>query len=155
MNKDLEYLINTGDITKRRTLEFYKGDLIIAYTTEYHMNSLLGPMKFYITWKHPDCQDKYLLSFASIWIHDARARLYFPAYLDTRIPPENREGIEELQAYYHVGEYDKFDWIIASKAKSPIKPGMVREIEPMDCPYDEIHAIDEIVTEYHRTLNNN
>ena len=38
MNKDLEYLINTGDITKRRTLEFYKGDLIIAYTTEYHMN---------------------------------------------------------------------------------------------------------------------
>lgn len=153
MNKHLEYLLNTGDITGKRSLEFYKDDIIIAYTTEYHMNSKLGPMNFWITWKHPECNDPRLLRGASIYIHDARARLYFPAYLDTRIPPPNREGLEELQVEWGIKEYNKFDWIIATKASSPIKLGLVREIEPKDCPIDEIHAIEEIVEEYHRTLN--
>ena len=30
MNKDLEFLINTGDIIKRRSLEFYDSDCVIA-----------------------------------------------------------------------------------------------------------------------------
>lgn len=152
MNKDLEFLINTGDIIKRRSLEFYDSDCVIAYTTEYHMNSKLGPLKFWITWKDDRCLDSDKLRFASIFIHDARARLYFPAYLDTRIPPENREDLDELQKKWGIKEYDKFDWVVATKAKSPIKHGLVREIEPVDCPIEEIHAIEEIVEEYQRVL---
>lgn len=150
MNKDLQFLLNTGNIIGKRSLEFYEGDTIIAYTTEYHMDANMGPLSFWITWKHPDCNDKDILRAASIHIHDARARLYFPAYLDTRIPPINREGLEELQKEWGIKEYDKFEWAIKTEARSPIKRGMVREIEPIDCNLDEIHAIEEIVEEYLR-----
>ena len=153
MNKDLQFLIDTGDIVKRRTLLLSKDEIPIAYTTEYHMNSELGPMKFYITWKHPACNDAKLLMLASIKIRDARARLYFPAYLNTRIPPANRVGYEELAAKWGItGEYDKFEWAVKTKAKSPIKSGTVEEIEPIDCPYDDIHEIEKIVKEYRRSF---
>ena len=43
MNKDLQFLLNTGNITGKSSLEFYEGDTIIAYTTEYHMDANMGP----------------------------------------------------------------------------------------------------------------
>lgn len=153
MNKDLEYLYKTGDILKRRTLQFVIDEEPVAYVTEFQMTSALGPFKWYLTWKDVNQNDKMKLEQASIMIHDARARVYFPAFLDTRIPPENREDLEELMQKYHLDHYDKFDFIIATKARSPIKAGTVHEIENIDCPFDEIHAINEIVAEYHRTLN--
>ncbi len=91
MNKELEFLINTGNIVKRRTLEFYEDDISIAYTTEYLMNANMGPLNFWIAWINHNCADESLLRAASIHIHDAR--LYFPEYLDTRIPIENRCGL--------------------------------------------------------------
>lgn len=153
MNKDLEYLINSGDIVGKRTLRFYLNDITIAYTTEYKMNSPLGPMKFYVTWKDENCDDAVLLDLASIRMYAARARLYFPAYMDTRIPPPNRVGYEELAAKWGVvGEYDKFEWAVKTKCGSPIKRGLVEEIEPTDCSYDFINEIEKIVAEYERVL---
>ena len=89
-----------------------------------------------------------------MYIHDAKARLYFPPFLDTRIPPNNREEPQrtQLMTKYGLKEYDKFDYVIATKGVSPIKPGTVEPWEPLDCPFDTIHAIEEIKDEYLRTL---
>ena len=154
MNKDLEYLLNTGDVVRKRTLNFYIGETSVAYTTEYSMNTQLGPFVWYLTWKDPECKDTELPKAASIYIHDARARMYFPAYLDTRIPPANREKeqLDYLMKKFGLKEYDKFDFVIATKGSSPIKLGLVREVPPKDCPYDTVHAIEEIVEEYQRVL---
>lgn len=152
MNSNLKYLYDTGDILKRRTLMFEIEGEPVAYVTEFQMNSKLGPMKWYLTWKDKNQHNKVYLQVASIMIHDARARLYFPAFLDTRIPPENRERLEELLDHFGLDHYDKWDFIIATKANSPIKPGNVHEIANIECPFDEIHAIEEIVEEYNRTI---
>lgn len=168
MNSHLQYLLNTGDVVNKRTLQFFmnrletsttledldfrEGSISVAYTTEYMMNSVLGPFKWYLTWLAPDCPDRKLAQNASIVIHDARARMYFPPYLDTRIPPENREGLEQILRRYKLSEYDKFDLVKATKGWSPIKLGNVREVDARDCPYTIIHAIDEIIEEYKRTL---
>lgn len=168
MNKDLEYLLSTGDIIGKRTLQFFMnrletdittadcdfrvGSIPVAFSTEYLMEGKLGPFKWYITWIDKNCPDKKLAREASIYIHDARARLYFPAYLDSRIPPENREDLQHFLDRYGMEEYDKFDMVKNTKAWSPIKLGNVREIEPIDCDLDEIHAIEEIVEEYKKTL---
>lgn len=155
MNVVLKKLLDTGDIFKTRTLQFYEGDTNIAYVTEYSMHSALGDFKWYVTWKDENCDNKSYLEAASIYIHDARARLYFPAFLDTRIPPDNREEPQrsELMQKYGLKEYDKFDYVIASKGYSVIKLGLVREVSPINCPIDNIHAIEEIWDEYKRTLN--
>lgn len=152
MNKDLEFLYSTGDIVKRRTLQFDIEGEPVAYVTEFHMRTALGPMKWYLTWKDEAQHNKYWLAQASIKIHDARARLYFPAFLDSRIPPENREDLQYWLDRFGLKEYDKFDIAIASRGKSPIKAGTVHEIENRECPFEEIHAIEEIVAEYQRTI---
>lgn len=152
MNSILQNLLNSGDIISKRSLRFYIGDITVAYTTEYYMNGVLGPFKWYVTWKDADCHDPDLLCHASIFIHDARARLYFPAYLDGRIPPEHRVDIKSILKRYNIPEYNKFDLIIAGKARTPVHAGLVEEIDPIDCPLDEIHAIEEIWQEYKRTL---
>lgn len=154
MNKDLQYLLNTGNITGKRTLRVIREEGPVAYVTEYRMNSKLGPFTWYIVWLDPECPDREIAKTASIYIHDARARMYFPPFLDTRIPPENRVEPQrtKLMRKYGLKEYNKFDYVIATKGLSPIKKGYVIEVEPKDCEYDEIHAIEEIVQEYHRTL---
>lgn len=154
MNKQLEFLLNTGDIIKKRTLKFVIDEEIVAYTTEYTMHTKLGPFVWYITWKSDNCNDPKKLEWASIMIHMARARMYFPAYLDTRIPPANRESkqLKEILARFGMTEYDKFTLITRSHGFSPIKPGLVYEVEPMDCQIEEIHAIEEIVKEYNKEL---
>lgn len=154
MNNILKQLLDTGDIIRKRTLHFIVEGEPTAFTTEYTMNGTLGPFKWYVTWKDENCKTNREFKWrqASIFIHDARARLYFPPYLDTRIPPKNREGLEEILERFHVPVYDKFDLIVATKAKSPIKAGYVEEIEPIDCDFEEIHAIEEIWDEYERTL---
>lgn len=152
MNKTLKALLDSGDILNKRSLKFIIHGETVAYTTEYHMTGALGPFKWYTTWKSETCNDPDKLMHASIYIHPARARLYFPAYLDSRIPPENREDLEEILKRFNVPKYDKFDLAIAGRAKTPVHAGTVEEIPPIDCPMDEIHAIEEIWDEYKRTL---
>ena len=168
MNKDLEYLLSTGDVVRKRTLRFFfnrthtqfefvdcdwrEGSIPVGYTTQYEMNSALGPFKWYLTWLDPECPDYSYASSCSIRLYKARARTYFPAYLDTRIPPENRVDLREILDRFGLEEYDKFDLVKATKAYSPIKLGNVCEVEPLDCPYDDIHEIEEIVKEYQRVL---
>lgn len=151
MNKILHDLLASGDIIYKRSLKFIIDDEIVAYTTEYYMNGALGPFKWYITWKSETCTDSLKLINAGIYIHPARARLYFPAYLDSRIPPENNLDIENILRRHNVPKYDKFDLVIAGKAWTPVHAGTVEEIPPVDCPLDEIHAIEEIWEEYKRT----
>ncbi len=55
-----------------------------------------------------------------------------------------------MQKKWGIDEYDKFEWAVKTEVKSPIKLGMVREIEPRDCDFEEIYAIDEVVAEYLR-----
>lgn len=153
MNKILQDLLNSGDIVGKRSLRFYIKDTTVAYTTEYNMNGALGPFFWYTTWKDRDCNDPKLLAHAGIFIHPARARLYFPGYLDSRIPPENNVDIYWILKRYNIPEYNKFDLILAEKAYTPVHAGLVEEIEPIDCDLDEIHAIEEIWDEYKRTLN--
>lgn len=152
MNKILKALLDSGDIVSKRSLKFVINNEIVAYTTEYLMNGYLGPFKWYTTWKSDTCNEHLKLINAGIYIHPARARLYFPGYLDSRIPPENRDNIEEILRAYNIPEYNKFDLIIAGKARTPVHAGTVEEIPPIDCPMDEIHAIEEIWDEYKRTL---
>lgn len=152
MNDTLKALLNSGDITKKRSLKFTIDNEVVAYTTEYHMNGVLGPFKWYTTWKAEACNDRSKLINAGIYIHDARARLYFPGYLDSRIPPENNVDIENILRRHGLSEYDKFDLIIAGRAWTPVHAGTVEEISPIDCPLNEIHAIEEIWQEYKRTL---
>lgn len=154
MNKILQKLLDSGDILSRRSLRFFIENTTVAYTTEYYMDGALGPFKWYVTWKSDECNEPNLLMHASIYIHDARTRLYFPAYLDCRIPPENNVDIKFILARYHIPEYDKFDLIMAEKGWTPVHAGMIEEIEAVDCPLDEIHAIEEIWDEYKRTLYN-
>lgn len=153
MNKDLAYLLSTGDVISKRSLALHNDVQDVCYTTEYLMNSALGPFKFWITWINPENIDFEICKVIPMVKYAARARLYFPAYLDTRIPPENREGLQQILDYFGLKEYDKYDLIIASKGKNTHKYGQVRPIEPTDCDFGFIHAIDEIVTEYKRTLN--
>ena len=150
MNKDLAFLLNSGDVCGKRTLLFTIDDEPVAYTTEYHMQTKLGPFKWWLTWRHPSCTDRHKTEWASITVYDARARVFFPAYLDCRIPPANREEpqLSEILTSLGLSEYDKFDICVRSGAHSPIKPGYVQEVAPLDCPYEDVHAIDEIVTEY-------
>lgn len=152
MNEVLQYLLNTGDVVRKRTLHFIREEGPVSYTTEYTMNAALGPFVWYITWLDPECPDKKLGESASIYIHDARARMYFPPFLDTRIPPANREQpqLQQLMDQYGLKEYDKFDFVVATKGLSPIKRGWVELCEALDCPYEEIHAIEEIYEEYKR-----
>lgn len=152
MNNTLKALLESGDIISKRSLKFVIDDEIVAYTAEYHMNGVLGPFKWYTTWKSETCNEYLKLINAGIYIHPARARLYFPAYLDSRIPPENNEDIENILRRHNVHKYDKFDLIIAGRAWTPVHAGTVEEISPIDCPMDEIHAIEEIWAEYKRTL---
>ena len=152
MNSILEQLITSKDFVSKKTLALIGGYGAVAYTTEYLMNSKLGPLKFWITWKEPTYPDKEKWQEASIFIHDARARLYFPAYLDTRIPPENREGIKGILDSFNMDEYDKFELVVRSGGKSPIKFGYVVRLPARDCEFDEIHAIDEVLEEYFRKL---
>ena len=154
MNTILKKLLDSGDIYKVRSLHFDIDGRPVSYTTEYSMHGELGDFKWYVTWLDPNCKSPDDAKVASIYIHDARARLYFPAFLDTRIPPENRDEPQrsELMRQYGLKEYDKFDYIIASKGESPIKYGIVHKIAPVHCEYDEIHAIEEIWDEYKRTL---
>lgn len=58
MNKQLEYLLNTGDVLKKRTLKFVIDNEIVAYTTEYTMRTKLGPFVWYLTWKADTCNDQ-------------------------------------------------------------------------------------------------
>lgn len=157
MNEILKRLKETGDIKQLRTLVYSIDDDEVAYVNEYKMNTILGPFTWYCTWRAPEQHDAMKLCRASIRIHDARARVYFPAFLDSRIPPANREPCQliELLEKYGMKEYDKFDFIIATKGKSPIKLGLVKEIENVECPYDEIHEIEEIWKEYNRDLGGN
>lgn len=150
MNKILKDILDSGMVTKKRTLEYYIDESTVAYVTEYHMNTDLGPMRWWCTWAACDIPE--YLKYASVTVYYARARLYFPAFLDTRIPPENREGLDVLMQKFGLKEYDKFDFVIATKGKSPIKAGLVREVEPRDCDRDDIHAIEEIWEEMHRQL---
>ena len=152
MNDILRKIEDSGDVTNKRTLQYFVEGESVAFVTEYHMNSELGPFKWYLTWKDVNQHDKLKLGFASIMVNNARARLYFPAFLDTRIPPENREDLADILDKYNLDHYDKFDLIIATEAKSPIKAGYVKEISNVNCPFDKIHAIDEIYREYKRTL---
>lgn len=152
MNKILRKLLDSGDVLNKRSLRFFIKDITVAYTTEYEMDGALGPFKWYTTWKDKDCNDPKLLMHAGIYIHPARARLYFPGYLDSRIPPENNVVIKQILKKYNIREYNKFDLIIAGKAYTPVHAGQVEEIEPTDCDISEIHAIEEIWQEYKRNL---
>lgn len=152
MNEILSKLLNSGDLVSRKSLALIGEYGAVAYTTEYLMNSKLGPMKFWITWKEETYPDKRRWEEASIYIHDARARLYFPPYLDTRIPPANRVGIRGILDSFGIEEYDKFELVVRSGGESPIKYGSVTRIPARDCEFDEIHAIEEILEEYERIL---
>jgi len=151
-NEILRKLLNTGDIFSCRTLLYIIEQMPVAYITEYKMHSVSGDFNWYVTWKHEDATDIEMLKNASIFIHDARARLYFPAFLDTRIPPANRDGLEEILNRFSMTEYDKFELIKRSKGLSPIKAGCVEEIEAVDCWMQEIHAINEIWDRYCMSL---
>lgn len=82
MNVILSKLLK-ADGLQRRSLECYDDIGPIVYTTQYIANSVLGEMKWYITWRNHDIPlgDDRLLDVA-LYIHDARARMYFPAYLE-------------------------------------------------------------------------
>jgi hypothetical protein len=155
MNKELEYLLGTGDVTDVRSLAICDNatDEIEYYVTQYEMNSKLGPMNWWCTWKNPEQKDKDLWLRGSFYVNDARARLYFPACLDTRIPPENREGIDEWLKEFGLKKYDKFNIIVATKGLNPNRLDYAVEIAPKHCDYNEIHAIDEVVAEYQRDLD--
>lgn len=150
MNKDLQFLLDTGKVKSKRSLAFVHEGMQCVYVTEYLIDAYLGPFKFYVTWMNPCCTNTQLLNIASIYIHPARARLYFPSFLDVRIPPENRVGIRGILDTYDIKDYDKFDLIIATGGYSPISWGHVVPIEPVDCDFEVIHAIEEIVAEYNR-----
>ena len=154
MNKQLAYLLNFGDVVGKRTLKFVVDGEITAYTTEYKVNTKLGPFTWYLTWRAETCDDPKKLIWASITKYEVRARTYFPAYLDTRIPPANRESeqLKQILSMYGLREYDKFELIAKTHGRSPIKAGLVYEVEPRDCEYDNIHEIEEIVEEYNAEL---
>lgn len=61
MNDVLKRLLDSGDITYKRTLQFVVDNELVAYTTQYEMNGLLGPFKWYLTWKAETCNDKQKL----------------------------------------------------------------------------------------------
>lgn len=156
MNKNLQWLLETGDVTARRTLAICDNDTeeIEYYVTEYSMNSkYLGPMKWWCTWKNPMCNRQDLILRGSFYVNDARARLYFPASLDTRIPPENREDLGEWLERQGLDHYDKFDIIVATKGYNVNRLDHAVEIEPLDCPFENIHAIEDVVREYMADLN--
>lgn len=49
---------------------------------------------------------------------------------------------------YGLEYYDKYDVIVETKGYNINRLDHAVEIEPMDCCFDNIHAIDEILTEY-------
>lgn len=155
MNKILKELIESDSFVSAKTLGIYdiETDQIEYYVTQYDMVSALGPMQWWCTWKAPECNNRRLWLRGSFYVNQARARLYFPACLDTRIPPENRYKIDEWLARHNLDHYDKWDIIVETKGLNPNRLDYALEIPVKHCPYDQIHAIEEIVAELNRTLN--
>ena len=155
MNEILEKILKSEMFVSAKTLGVYdlETDLIEFYITQYEMTTPLGPMQWWCTWKAPECQDRNLWLRGSFYENDARARLYFPACLDTRIPPENRVDIDEWLARHHLDHYDKWDIVVETKAIHPCRKDYVKEIPVKHCPYEKIHAIEEIWDEMHRELS--
>lgn len=154
MNKDLEYLLATGDVLDFKTFAIVDNETeqVEYYVTQYDMTSALGPLNWWCTWKAPECKERRLWLRGSFYENEARARLYFPASLDTRIPPENRDGIEEWLQRYGLTQYDKWDIIEVTGGYHVNRLDHDIRVEARHCPYDKIHAIEEIVAEYQRIL---
>lgn len=154
MNEILKRLIDTGDIVDYKTLVLLdnKTDAVEYYVTEYSMNSRLGPFKWWCTWLADECTDEVLRLRGSFYKNVARARMYFPPALDTRIPPENREGITEWLAKHGLDHYDKWDMIVETGGYNVNRVDHVKVVEPRHCTREQIHAIEEIWDEYNRGL---
>lgn len=151
-NEDLRFLLGTGTIYSKRSLIYIIEDKPVSYTTEYLMHGKEDDFAWYTTWAHPVCNDPELLWKASILYPSmmARARFYFPAFLNQRIPPANREEpqLSQILKSFGMDTYNKFTLICRSGGVTPITKGYVEEIDPIDCDRESIHAIEEIVMRY-------
>lgn len=150
MNKTLKYILDNFEILSKRSLILYKGDIDIVYTTEYKMWTKLGPFTWYLTFRHPDCKDLNMLAYANMFKYEARAKKYMPGFAASRLPPENREDLDEILKYYNLEKYDLYELAVRSQCKSPIKSTLVRRTDPIDCPYESIFQIDKILEEAER-----
>jgi hypothetical protein len=67
--------------------------------------------------------------------------------LNTRIPPESREGIDGWLKGFGLEKYDKFDIIVATKGLNPNRLDYVEELATRHCDFDCIAGIDAVITE--------
>lgn len=144
MNEMLQEMVSSGDIKSHRTMLYHITDIPVAYVSEYIMDSNLGPFTWYLTYIYSLGTDRELAEHADIVKYIARAKLFMPAFLERRFPPENREDIESYLAEKGLKEYNKFDILNKTRGKAFAMIGNVHEVAPKHCRYNDIFCIDQI-----------